>query len=285
MSMQRVSRFPQAFAAVALLVLAACGAPSAAAVRPAASGAPSPANPLAGHAFTSTSVTEHGRVRPLVDELALRLWFHPDGTLTVWDACNTLTGRNRVEPHTLAARLTIERAGCSAAGVAQGQWLHGFFNSGPRWSAAGLTGHPGRSGGTLVLTWRDTVIRFVDSSLNGPAPRWVPLVGPRWVVDTIYAGNATTNPPPDATAHLTFTADGRVSGSGGCNAFGGRAAATSGTITFSEVISTMMACGGGRDSLEHAVRVVLDAPRVTYVKTRDHLTLLTPHGGLRLTAS
>ncbi len=41
---------------------------------------------------------------------------------------------------------------------------------------------------------------------------------------------------------LTFSGDGHANGNGGCNAFGGSYVRAGDTLTFSQIISTMMAC-------------------------------------------
>jgi heat shock protein HslJ len=59
-----------------------------------------------------------------------------------------------------------------------------------------------------------------------------------WKLDSI-AGTpvlAGTNPT------LTLSADGRANGNGTCNAFGGAYTRDGDTLTFSQMISTMMAC-------------------------------------------
>jgi heat shock protein HslJ len=125
-----------------------------------------------------------------------------------------------------------------------------------------------------------------ESLAAAPAPPKAPLqpslYGTQWVVDTVYTGQTVTRAPAGARAHLTFDGRGGVSGSGGCNALGGRAAVTDHTIVFSQIITTMMACGGERDTLERAVLTVVNAPRVEYVLAGEHLTLTTARNALRL---
>lgn len=48
--------------------------------------------------------------------------------------------------------------------------------------------------------------------------------------------------PASVTTTLEIAADGKVSGRGGCNGFGGNVALKSRTIRFSRMVSTMMAC-------------------------------------------
>ncbi|MBS0384106.1 MAG: META domain-containing protein, partial [Proteobacteria bacterium] len=47
---------------------------------------------------------------------------------------------------------------------------------------------------------------------------------------------------PGTSPTLTFSSDGHANGNGGCNAFGGSYTRAGDTLTFSHMISTMMAC-------------------------------------------
>jgi heat shock protein HslJ len=48
--------------------------------------------------------------------------------------------------------------------------------------------------------------------------------------------------PAGVEATITFEEGGQVSGSGGCNSYGGTYSVDGNSITFSQIISTMMAC-------------------------------------------
>jgi heat shock protein HslJ len=48
--------------------------------------------------------------------------------------------------------------------------------------------------------------------------------------------------PEGVEATITFEEGGQVSGSGGCNSYGGTYSVDGNSITFSQIISTMMAC-------------------------------------------
>ena len=59
---------------------------------------------------------------------------------------------------------------------------------------------------------------------------------------------------------LIFTSDTEVGGSGGCNSFGGQYTVTGNAITFSEIVSTLMACTDqGIGEVESAYFAALDA--------------------------
>jgi putative lipoprotein len=65
-----------------------------------------------------------------------------------------------------------------------------------------------------------------------------PLVGPDWVVEDIGGRGVVDR----VRSSLTFTADGKVAGSGGCNRIAGSYTLAGETIGFGQMISTMMAC-------------------------------------------
>ena len=64
--------------------------------------------------------------------------------------------------------------------------------------------------------------------------------------------------PPEVLATANF-ADARVSGSTGCNRYGGSYTITDdGALSISEVVSTMMACLPEADAVERAMLTALD---------------------------
>ena len=66
----------------------------------------------------------------------------------------------------------------------------------------------------------------------------VQLTGGEWVVQSV--GGATAS--GERRARIGFAADGRVTGSGGCNRLMGRADINGASITFGTLATTRMAC-------------------------------------------
>jgi heat shock protein HslJ len=77
---------------------------------------------------------------------------------------------------------------------------------------------------------------------------------------------------PDTQAGLTFNQDGSIIGNSGCNGFGGSYQLEGDKITFSEVVSTLMACDTPRMEQESAVHQVL-TDTATYQIAGNTLTL------------
>lgn len=253
-----------------LLLAAACGDPATTAQvdqRP---------NDPWGRDFLSTAVTEKGQSRQLVGETRIRLSFTDDGRLVANAGCNTMSGQAEVRDDTLVvADLATTEMGCDPDRHAQDEWLAGFLISRPKVTLAGSE---------LTLTSDTTEIRLQDREVADPDR---PLRGTRWVVDTVIDGEAASSVPEGADAHVILGDENGFGGSTGCNQMGGTAVINegAGTIAFSEVFATKIACEEDKMALEAAVLSVLDGD-VTYKIKADRLTLSHPSGkGLGLRAA
>jgi heat shock protein HslJ len=165
--------------------------------------------------------------------------------------------------------------GCDPPRHAQDEWLARFLTSRPQWS---------RSGSTLTLDNGTTRIVLEDREVADPDR---PLQGTKWVVDTIVDRDTASSVPAGVEAHLTFEDDNRFGGNTGCNGMGGNSVVHEdrSTITFSEVITTKMACDDERMRVERAVLATLDGD-VAYRIDANVLRLDGPGDhGLRLRAA
>jgi heat shock protein HslJ len=255
---------------LALLLTGACGDPSTTAR------AGQRSNDPWGRDFLSTAVTEKGQDRPLVAGTRIRLGFTDDGRLVAGAGCNTMGGQAEVRDGRLVvAEMATTEMGCDPDRHAQDEWLGRFLSSGPRFRLVGSE---------MTLSGDETELRLADREVADPDR---PLRGTRWVVDTVIDGEAASSVPEGADAHIILNPDKGFGGSTGCNQMGGTAAVDEdgGTITFSDVIATKMACEDDRMALEKAVLSVLDG-KVTYKLKADRLTLSHPRGkGLGLRAA
>jgi heat shock protein HslJ len=225
-----------------------------------------------GRTFVSTGVTSAGQPKALVSGTTIRLRIPTADKISVQAGCNTAEGQARIEGTKLVVLdLASTAIGCDQALHAQDDWIGGFLRAGPTWQ---LTGNE------LVLTAQDMELTFTDRAVAEPAR---PLVGTKWTIDTIVGtGGTSSSVPAGVTATMTFTADGKVSGTTGCNTFGGTATVSGNKITFGDLASTRRACSGGAGSLEADVFRVLEAP-ATFRIEGDKLILEAPDGsGLRL---
>ena len=82
------------------------------------------------------------------------------------------------------------------------------------------------------------------------------LIG-KWKLISYGSADSLTAAVPDADAALTFSDDGTLTGSGGCNSLGGEYTVEGNQITFGAITSTLMACDEARSAQESAVMQVL----------------------------
>ena len=252
-----------------LVLTAACG-------RGAASQSGSSDGGPWGRTFLSTSVTENGRPRPLVEGTRISLRFSDSSEIGAQAGCNSMGGPASIDDGRLVIDdLATTEMGCDPPRHAQDEWLAQFLTSRP---SADLSAE------TLTLENDTTRIVLTDRKVADPDR---PLQGTKWVVDTIVEGKSASSVPAGAEAFAVFGDTGRFSGNAGCNGMGGNAAVhdDTGTITFSEVVTTKMACEDDRMRLERAVLDTLKGD-VAYTIDADVLRLDGPNGqGLRLRAA
>lgn len=224
-----------------------------------------------GRTFVSTGVSAGGQPKALVAGTTIRLRIPASDTISVQAGCNTAQGPARIE----GTRLVIDdlastTIGCEQALQQQDEWITGFLRAGPTWQ---LTGND------LVLSTADLEVTFTDRAVAEPAR---PLINTRWTLDTVVGtGGTSSSVPAGASATMTF-ADGRVSGSTGCNSFSGAATVAGDKITFGDIAATRRACDGAVGSVEADVLRVLDGT-ATFRIEGDRLILEAPDGsGLQL---
>jgi heat shock protein HslJ len=163
--------------------------------------------------------------------------------------------------------------GCSPELHAQDKMISDLLTADPRWDLNGD-----------VLTLRtDTVQLTLQDQESADPDR--PLAGTRWSVEsTVDKDSVSSVPTKPGGVYLEF-ADGKVTGSTGCNRLGGNAVVNGDKIMFSNIFSTRRACSGDLGTLERAVMKTL-RDEVTYKITADRLELTTADGhGLQLRVS
>jgi putative lipoprotein len=93
-------------------------------------------------------------------------------------------------------------------------------------------------------------------------------VGPVWIAQEV-AGDAV---PVDYAATLQLGEDGRASGKGGCNQYGGSYELAGSALRFGEMISTKMACD--TDPMAHEQAYFDALPKVTHYELRNDAELV-----------
>lgn len=77
---------------------------------------------------------------------------------------------------------------------------------------------------------------------EGGAGAGDPLANTQWTLVSMGAPGAETAVTADRSLTLEFRPGGQVGGNGGCNSFGGSYQVDGNTISFAEIVSTLMAC-------------------------------------------
>lgn len=262
------TRWAAALAVASLATLTAC----ATAAPPGSPGSPDGEWP-ADRTFLSTSVTENGTAKPLVEGTRIELSFGDDGRVSANAGCNHLGGTGRLESEALVIdSLSMTEMGCPGLLHEQDTWLADFLISSPTMR---------RSGDELTLAGPTVTIVLADREVADPDR---PLTGTRWVVDTIMQGDTASSVPSDAPAVLTIDASGGFVASTGCvgGELRGSATVSGDRVTFT--VTEAQPCAGASNALDDAVRATL-AGEVGYEITARRLRLVGSAGsGLGLQA-
>lgn len=104
------------------------------------------------------------------------------------------------------------------------------------------------------------------------------LVGTQWQLETYGAPGAETPVVVGTDVTLRFEAGGQAGGSAGCNSFGGQYQAEDGQITFSQIISTLMACVDNNVMVQEQAYLQALQAAGTYTLDGDQLTVTTQDG-------
>ncbi|WP_189257694.1 META domain-containing protein [Lentzea flava] len=222
---------------------------------------------LRGKVFVSTSVTEQGKPRALVEGTSIELNFTDDGRLIARAGCNMLQGPVSLDDGKLSVPdLSSTAMGCPNPDLhKQDEWLSKLLGSGPSWEL---------DGGNLVITGSDAQI-----VLGTEAP--AALEGGTWTVDSLVTGDAVSSVPGAVAATLAFM-DGKVNVFTGCNSGSASYKVDGRAITFTSLLHTDKACGPDEMLVEKALLDALNG-QVTYKIDRQTLALTNAKGdGVRL---
>jgi len=236
-------------ATVALLVLlvAACGA------QPSGGG-----NSLRGKEFTSTSVTDQGKPRTLVEGTRIELRFTDDGRLLADAGCNHMSGQVSTDGAKLAVpELAITDMACPEPGTGeQDAWLSKLLAAQPSWRL---------DGANLVVTGSDAEIVL--------KPEQPATLEGTWTVDALLRLDGASPVPEGAKVTVTFK-DGTVAVDSGCNRNGNAVpyVLEGKTIKAQLGPQTLKSCGAV-DQVEAAVNTAFETGSVDYEINRSTLTL------------
>jgi heat shock protein HslJ len=215
-----------------------------------------------GKVFTSTSVTEQGKPRALVEGTRVELRFTEDGRLLASAGCNQMQGPVSLDGGKLrVSDLSLTAMGCPSPDLhTQDEWLSKLLSATPAWKL---------DGGNLVITGSGAEIVL---SPEAPAT----LEGGTWKLDSIVQADAVSSVPGRVPATLKFE-NGKVAVFTGCNDGSASYQVDGQSITFDSVAHTDKACGPDETAAEKAVIAALTG-KVTYKINRSTLTLTNTKG-------
>lgn len=200
-------------------VLAACRG-SEVVVGDPSSPSDNPGDPTAldGHRFWSTSVSENGEERPLVEGTRIYLQVAGDN-LAASGGCNTISGRYRLNDNQQLAfpdGLFATEIGCDPELHAQDDFVEATLHAQPQVS---------RNGDVLVLTTDTVTIEFIDQSVADPDR---PVTTTRWIVNGFIDGEfaMTMTVDPESQGWIELNEDSQLRGFDGCAEFNALATIT-----------------------------------------------------------
>lgn len=167
---------------------------------------------------------------PAVEDVDAGLTFKEDGTVSGSSGCNGLGGDYTVEGNRITfGEFVSTLMACDDPIMAQEEAAHTVMTGTATYKIEGDRLTITKDSNVLVLTRGTDMLEGSD------------LLG-AWKL--ISYGTTETQSPAlaDVEAGLTFNEDGTVSGTSGCNEFGGTYSVDGNEIAFQEIVSTLMLC-------------------------------------------
>jgi heat shock protein HslJ len=250
-------------AVAALLVVAVSGCATA-----------NPGGSDGGSLEKRTFLSTSSKPRSLLPGTRIWLSFPEKGQIAAQAGCNHLFGKLAFDADKLVVtEMGGTDMGCEQPRMEQDQWLTTFLTSRPTWKL---------NGDELTLTSGETQLKLLDRLVADPDRQ---LVGPKWTVESLLDGEGASSVPSGVIAVLSFSADGKVSGTTGCNLLNGDARVNGDKLTFGALMTTKRLCTEPAGPVEGHVLGVLDG-EVTWRIEADKLILTHPSGrGLQLRAA
>lgn len=205
-----------------------------------------PASSLIG----AWKLTAYGPVNaptPAVEGVDAGLTFSQDGKVSGNSGCNGLGGDYSVKGNEITfGEFVSTLMACEDPIMKQEDAAHRVLTGTATYEI---------EGDTLTITNKDLVL--VLARIMGSAEETaVPLTGV-WRLTSYGTPEVMSSALADVEAQLLFDADGTVTGSSGCNAFGGNYTVQTDQITFREIASTLKLCDAPLMGQEEAIQQVL----------------------------
>lgn len=109
-----------------------------------------------------------------------------------------------------------------------------------------------------------------------------PLVETSWQLTTFGPTGAETPVVADSIVTLAFSADGTAGGNTGCNSYGGDYTVEGNTLSFGELVSTLMACADQAVMAQEQAYLAALQSAARFEVTADNLTIWYDDGNSQL---
>lgn len=194
-------------------------------------------------------LTAYGPVNdpvPAVENAEAGLTFNEDGTVTGTSGCNGLGGDYTVQDDQITfGKFVSTLMACEEPLMAQEEAAHRVMTDTATYKI---------EGSTLTITNNDNVLVFTRGTLS--TPESAVLIG-AWRLTSYGPRETLSSALEDVQAGLTFNADGTLTGTSGCNEFGGNYTVDGNEIALTEIVSTLMLCDTPIMGQEEAMYQVL----------------------------
>lgn len=185
---------------------------------------------------------------PAVEGSGAGLTFNEDGTVSGNSGCNGLGGDYTVEGDQITfGQFVSTLMACEDPIMLQEQAAHKVLTGTATYKI---------EGDTLTITNGDSVLVLTKGAASTAEPVAASLTGP-WKLTSLGSGDTISSALADVEAGLTFNEDGTVTGTSGCNEFGGSYVVEGDQITFSEIVSTLKLCDSPIMQQEEAMQQML----------------------------
>ena len=173
---------------------------------------------------------------------AIRISFGESNEFSFGGDCNSMSGEYSMDGDVFGLSSVYgTEIGCDTALMDEDSWLVSFFTSSPSLEF---------DGEVMTFTGADATLIFGDTEIVIPDQA---LTGNVWIVDTYFSGEVASAYNIEEQPTISFSDDGSVSVFGGCNGGGGNYSVDGSTISFSDMISTEMACSSEIMEVENHV--------------------------------
>ena len=199
----------------------------------------------------SWKLTAYGPVNdpvPAVEGVEAGLTFNEDGMVTGTSGCNGLGGDYSVEGDQITfGDFVSTLMACEDPIMAQEEAAHRVMTDTATYTI---------DGDTLTITNNDNVLVLTRGAISAQTPESAPLIG-AWMLTSYGPRETLSSALEDVEAGVTFNEDGTVTGTSGCNEFGGSYSVDGNEIAFEEITSTLMLCDTPLMGQEEAMYQIL----------------------------